>query len=424
VTAIGVAAKGKGIPNLVRRSRMIGARYGLTPRRMERRLEAVHRTVRAYGAAPTLPITAAAARRHPSLISRYAGLGIEFAVHGFYHVDHTGLSSADQVEQLGRARRLLESIGVRAVGFRAPYLRVNDATIKAVRDNGFLYDSSQAFAWPLDEGMETDAYRRALEFYSALPAARFPVLPWSDGDLVRIPCCLPDDEAMVDRLGLTPGAMADVWVSVLAATRHRGELLTLALHPERIETCAEGLVALLEAARGGEPPVWVARLEEIANWWRERARSTVSTQEVGHGRLRISVRGPKGLTVLARNVGLRGETGFGAYVRVPETRFEVLAQDRPFIGVHPSSSESLVRFLREQGYIVETGESPAAYQFFFRRDRFSQQDERALLDDLESAPFPLIRLGRWPDGAQSALSVTGDVDALTIWDYAYRLVGR
>jgi hypothetical protein len=36
----------------------------------------------------------------------------------------------------------------------------------------------------------------------------------------------------------------------------------------------------------------------------------------------------------------------------------------------------------------------------------------------------LVRLARWPNGARAALSVTGDVDALTIRDYTRRLNGR
>ena len=44
--------------------------------------------------------------------------------------------------------------------------------------------------------------------------------------------------------------------------------------------------------------------------------------------------------------------------------------------------------------------------------------------ELETGRFPLLRLGRWPGGAKSALAVTGDVDALTIWDYALRFFGH
>jgi hypothetical protein len=54
---------------------------------------------------------------------------------------------------------------------------------------------------------------------------------------------------------------------------------------------------------------------------------------------------------------------------------------------------------------------------------FKAEDERSLLRHIEDSRLPLVRLGRWPNGAKSALVVTGDVDALTIWDYGLRLFG-
>ena len=47
--------------------------------------------------------------------------------------------------------------------------------------------------------------------------------------------------------------------------------------------------------------------------------------------------------------------------------------------------------------------------------------EMKLLDYIEGRNVPLIRFGRWPDGARSAMSVTGDLDALSLGDYLTRL---
>jgi len=46
--------------------------------------------------------------------------------------------------------------------------------------------------------------------------------------------------------------------------------------------------------------------------------------------------------------------------------------------------------------------------------------EIAVLARIDAGPGPLVRLGRWPNGARSALAVTGDVDALTLGDFAIR----
>lgn len=426
MNAVAVAAKGKGASTLVRRARAIGAAYGFGPQGMDRNLATVCELVEQHGGAATLPVTAAAVERNPGLIARYAAAGIEFAVHGLYHVDHIALPAAEQLDQLGRARGILESDGVPAVGFRAPYLRWNDATLEAVRTGGFLYDTSQAISWPVDPELETDSYRRVLGFYGALAADDHPVVPWSVDGIVRIPYCLPDDEAVVERLRMmSPEMIGQLWLSIFRRTFERGELFTLGVHPERIGVCAPGIAAVLEAMKTVRSAVWVARLDEIARWWLARAASDVQVRTCARGRLEVSVQGPPGVTVLARGVALPAVgAGGDGYLRAAGTTFELPAGPRPFVGIHPSSPASLERFLREQGYIVEIAEIGSDYTFYLRRERFEREDQRGLLTELESGAFPLVRLGRWPDGAQSALSITGDVDALTLWDYAYRILGR
>jgi peptidoglycan/xylan/chitin deacetylase (PgdA/CDA1 family) len=426
VRSVAVAVKGKGAASMARRARAIGARYGVGPRRMERRLTSVVDLVSRYHCGATLPVTAATVQRNPAVIARYAELGIEFAIHGHYHVDHARLSQADQVSRLGSARRILEEHGMPAVGFRAPYLRWNEATMEALREQGFLYDSSQAMHWPVDPELETDVYRRGLAFCEAMPASDYPVLPRIEQGLVRIPCCLPDDEEIIDRLRLTsPEDIAQLWLQIQRETYRRGELFTLQLHPERIEPCVRPLAAVLDKACASQPGVWIARLDEIARWWTERTGSSVTVREEDAGMLAVDIQGPEGLAVLTRGIEVAGaEPWDDGYVRLPRPDVELPSEPRPFIGVHPSSAPSLTAFLREQGYIAEISESPARYGCYLARERFSGEDERPLLAEVEQGGFPLLRLGRWPDGARSALSVTGDVDALTIWDYALRMIGR
>jgi hypothetical protein len=106
------------------------------------------------------------------------------------------------------------------------------------------------------------------------------------------------------------------------------------------------------------------------------------------------------------------------------TELDLPEGPRPFIGIHPSCPPGLAHFLREQGYLVDITERPDRNTTFLERQRFTRADERPLLDEIERGGFPLLRMGRWPAGARSALAITGDVDALTIWDYGFRLLGR
>lgn len=421
---VAIAVSGKGLLNVARRARTIPNRYGLSTRRMERRLLALHRILERHGCRATLPVTAAAVARNPDVMYRFASISIELAVHGYHHVDHSGLTADAQVEQLGRARRLLEANGVSAVGFRAPYFRWNDGTLEALRANGFLYDSSQATNHPIDAELETDDYIRGLAFYRAIPAEARPVVPTLEEGLVRIPCCLPDDEALVDRLRIrSPEAIARLWLGIFRATDQRGELLTLQVHPERIEACAAGVDAVLQAARATRPGTWVACLEEIANWWRWRTATSVHVRDDGPGRIHVAIRGPEGVTVLARGLSVPADPWADGYRHVRGNQLELRVDRRPFVGIHPSSPAAMGRFLREQGYIVEVSTDPHRYWCFLRKERFSLAEGRSLLDEIEHGASPLLRLGRWPHGVRSAISLTGDIDALTLWDYAVRLVG-
>ena len=424
---VAVAAKGKGTWNTVRRAGTIGSRYGIGAHRMERRLATMLGLVERHGCSATLPIPAAVVARHAPVVARYATFGLEFAVHGYDHVDHTDLPGAEQHRQLALARQTMRDARVNAVGFRAPYLRVNDDTLVAVRANGFLYDASQAFHWNDELVPRQGAYERALDFYGSRPAEEHPVVPWRERGLIRIPYCVPDDEAVVDRLGLDCDQIAAVWLRVLRSTRTRGELFTVTVHPERIDACAVGVAAVLAAARTGSPRVWIARHDEIACWWRDRTEANVVVSPGRPGWIRLRARGPAGLTLLARNVAVAGRTEpwMGGTVMIPGTEVEVAARPRrPFVGVHARCPDSVSRFLREQGYIVEDARSDGDHAYFVQRDRFDLADRLPLLAQIEGGSFPLLRLGRWPSGAASALSVTGDVDALTIGDYATRLRGH
>jgi hypothetical protein len=51
---------------------------------------------------------------------------------------------------------------------------------------------------------------------------------------------------------------------------------------------------------------------------------------------------------------------------------------------------------------------------------FAESDKRGLIDFIEGSDAPLVRLWRWPNGARCAMSVTGDVDAMTMLDFLRR----
>ena len=145
-----------------------------------------------------------------------------------------------------------------------------------------------------------------------------------------------------------------------------------------------------------------------------------------HGRPFAIVRGPAGTTVLVRHVEVDvpldpWRNGFG---RPAVTHFHFRASKRPWIGVSPDSDPTLLDFLKQQGYWVESSPDSQAYSIYLHQPKFTPEDERPMLRQLAQSEAPLICLGRWPDGAQSAMCVTGDIDALTLWDYGLRFLGN
>jgi hypothetical protein len=47
-----------------------------------------------------------------------------------------------------------------------------------------------------------------------------------------------------------------------------------------------------------------------------------------------------------------------------------------------------------------------------------------MLVELNKSDISLLRLGRWPAAARSALAITGDIDAFTLWDYGRRILNN
>jgi len=422
-----VALKGKGLSNLARRSLTLARRYGLTAGKIADALRQFAVTLRPFECSATFPITAEVLGRNPRIIQELQAQGIEFAIHGYRHVDHSLLSLSEQLAWLSAARQVFARTSIEAHGFRCPYFRWNTGTAAALQQHGLLYDSSQTLAWDVLNRQETPAYLHALNFYGARSATQYPSLPSFKDNLVRIPCSLPDDEALVERLALdTSDQMSDLWLAILRRTCELGELFTVGLHPERIGPCQTALISVLTQARSLTPAVWIARLDEIAAWWRDRTGTAITVTNLAGEQLRLQVVGPTGTTVLARAVQADAVTKSWAdgYQRVDAMTFTVRCPVRPFIGLSPSSSPKLAGFLRQQGYIVETVQANYNYSYYLDQAEFTAEHERIVLAQIDGTDRPLLRLGRWPNGAHSALAITGDIDALTLWDYGLRLTGK
>ncbi len=428
---IAFAAKAKGPMAFLRRILTINKRYGLTTHKMARSLDLFAQVLKRFDCGATFPITAVALQRNPDVISKYLNGKIEFAVHGYTHIDYSEVAPEALRGHLQRAGSIFAAADVPVSGFRSPYLRRGKDLYKAFETAGFAYASNQPVWWDVLEEADFDdagqvGYQRALAFYEPWYACERLSLPQLSDGFVEIPVSLPDDEILLDRMnGEGSDLVEKVWRRILSQVHQREELFVLQLHPERIALAAEGLTAVLTEARSFVPVVWMARLDEVAEWWRARLAASIKLADV-EGGVQITVTGPAGLTILARGVASDITTvpWKEEYQRIPATSFTVRSALRPFVGLSPEVPREMADFLGEQGYIVEFSREHRRYSYYFHRAEDFLAHPRAILAQIEGAGGPLVKLGRWPNGAACALSITGDIDALTLWDYGLRVLGK
>jgi hypothetical protein len=295
-----------------------------------------------------------------------------------------------------------------------------------LREFGYLYDSSRAIAWPIDSKYESESYHRALEFYGAVPAETNHSLPFIEDDLVVIPYSLPDDEALHERLFIEePDQMVEIWLDILNSSYQREELFTIGLHPERFKECERPLEEVLKAARSKNPAIWVARLDEIAKWWLDRSQSEVKISSMGEV-ITISVAQPAELAMLVRSIdnGVPSKPYDNNYRIVDSNEIRLPKHPKPLIGLSRESSSYLYDYLTQQGYLVERSNSAQEYSYYLDVQEFDAADGFSIVSDIENSQNALVKLCRWPNGARSALAITGDIDAITYWDYLLRLIDR
>jgi peptidoglycan/xylan/chitin deacetylase (PgdA/CDA1 family) len=413
------------------RIRTVLSRFGISAGRFERLLRRYHAVTSNLGCVPTFPITAVILKRHPGLIRELSRDGVEFAIHGYIHTDHGVMSLEEQAEHFKKAVNTFKVCQVPFTGFRAPFLRTNGDTIKALNQSKFAYNSSQAVHWDvLDKADYSDAswleYQRLLDFYQSRQAQDYFVLPRSTDGLIEIPVSIPDDEAMVERLGIIEGEkISKIWDSILEAAYRDGELFTLQLHPERILLCEGSLTEVIQRARELNPGVWVTTLREIAEWWQEKDHFSFGINNLGQGRYQVKADCSARATILLKNgkADVPAPPWYGGYQSITARDFILESPARPVIGVNPDTAREAVSFLRNGGFIVETSEKPDGYGIYLDNlTRFDETSKKPLLQKIEQSGTPLLRFWRWPEHFRSAITVTGDIDSITLGDFVLRII--
>jgi hypothetical protein len=424
-------SKARGTRNLASRIRAILSCFGISSKRFKYLLNRYITVTRDLDCVPTFAITAVILKRHPKLIRALYQQGIEFAIHGYIHTDYGMLPLKEQVKHFKKAIDTFEECRLPYTGFRAPYLRTNNETPQALSNLGFTYDSSHSIHWGvIDKSKYSQGswreYERIQDFYQSWQAQDYLALPRVINGFVEIPVSIPDDEIIVERLNITDGKeISKIWGAILESTYKGGELFTVQLHPERILYCENALVDVTQQTRKLNPPVWVATLREIAEWWQERSKFTFRINSQDDGKYRVQSECTERATLLIKNckASVPVDEWYDGYQSITARDFVLESPTRPVIGISRDSSPAAVSFLCNEGFIVEKSDQPDNFGIYLNNlVQFDEAVERSLSQDIERSNAPLLRHWRWPEQARSALSITGDIDSITLKDFILRIM--
>jgi peptidoglycan/xylan/chitin deacetylase (PgdA/CDA1 family) len=402
-------------------------RYGISSSHAIRRIDNCLEGLVNQDCAPTFIVPGIVVRYSPQFFRHLQAAGAEIAVHGYQHVDLKAYPVTDACEELAKAVEVFNHNGIDVHGFRCPYLGCTDELVNAIPEDVFRYSSNKAIYWTglkyKEDGHNPIVINTLHNLYNAAGSMNVISVPYPRANMLEIPVCLPDDMELIDGLNLSVEDVANVWGQLLDSTYQRGELFTLIFHPELATLCALPFVDILSRSKLFKPKVWVARLCDIGDWWDEKAGFKMEIASTPTG-LRLDFTCSPRATILLKGIdGISGsEPWDGSYQRLLSRCVEVPAIPRPFIGVSDKASSKVISFLLNQGYILDTTEKGRDCSIYLDEGILASKDsEVKLIDYIEGCAGPLVRYGRWPNGAKSALSITGDLDALSLIDYLTRI---
>ena len=436
---VSFSIKTKGVHNFARRLWTVFTRFGISEARTRKALHAIVDSLRSYHSAPTFFIPAVVLRRHPALIAEIANQGAEVGIHGYVHNDYRTLSAGEQYKQTEQAISVFQSTHIPHLGFRNPYLGWTEEALQIFATLGFTYESNEAVRHDVIDldhlsPLLRSGYAKSLALFQAIPCSIYALRPHFERMLLRIPTSIPDDEMLFDRLRFNVEEVGRIWSEVMERVYDLGGLYTLNLHPERGVLCKRALDILLSYSSTRTLPVWKARLQDIAQWWKERSQFKLAISSVAPHRWRVETICTSRATLLARHLTVEDQPTnpwFGPDVRIESHACTVNSAKCPCIALSLETPQQVADFLKEQGYpaVYCSQADTNVYALYLdlpaglgtSRDEQLRQRSR-LVQQIEASEAPLLRFGCWPDGSRAALAISSDIDSVTIQDFFLRLL--
>jgi peptidoglycan/xylan/chitin deacetylase (PgdA/CDA1 family) len=405
-------------------------RYGFTRKKFKKYLHNFSKILAKYDVCATFPITANVLQKNHVIFTGNGNNNFELAIHGFKHSDYSQLSYEDQKDHLQKAKNIFDELDIDYTGFRFPYLRFSANSADTLKGKDIKWNSSNSIYWDISgydilQIFSFSTYQKVLSQYNFGNFENCLSLPSLKNGIVEIPVSLPDDDLLVDRLKLRDeNLISNIWIDMLDDTIKSGELLTLQLHPERIDKCGRSLDLLLKRAIETANSIWIANLTNISEWWIEKRRFRFEIKKISGDEYLIKPECSDKATILIKDPVDGNQTGerfFKNYYVLNKDEIHIKSTKKPILGIPGTISASVQDLLQNEGIPFEISDKPDEYEIYLDADKYnSGLFEREILKSIDKLPGQIIRFWRWPNQFKSALSITGDIDAITAVDFLRR----
>jgi len=417
----------RGFRFIYERATKLSERYSFTPVKAMARIRFCVDRLSAYRCYPTFFVPAIVVKRNSDFIHELQEKGCEIGVHGYQHIDMRSISPKEACFQLNKAKAVFRHEDISIDGFRCPYLSFSDEILRELQPGEFNYSSNRAIAWmdPNSESREPQLVFDTVEkFYHPASAQSTLSLPYQDENILEIPVSVPDDLQLRDGMNFTPDEISSAFSCTFNQTHQRGELFNLMFHPELASMLIEPFFAVLGEAFIQKQRVWVTQLRDISKWWHIKENYKIQIEKTD-SKYRLMIDCPRHATLLVRGIDNQPETSHwgGRYQRVNSEKPIFFTDLLPLVGISPRLPKWVHSSLKQLGYISINNHDQQNCSIQIKTEFLNHLDNPVkLIEAVEALDVPLIRFWPWPDGCQSALCLSGDLDALSLIDYATRLL--
>lgn len=214
----------------------------------------------------TFYFTGELAEMVPESIDLVKDHGHEIGCHGYSHEVKDAfdvLSYEDQVSALKKAKKAIEPLAGRIESFRAPALRINRDTLKALQDTGFSSDSSvcpQRFDGPFTFGS-----KKKLKW---LFAPRKPYF-FDKTDILEIPISALLCPYIGTTMRVSPSILKHLQKAIFLESKHTNKPVVFLFHPNE---CLDLKGDIVVARRSNNP---------IKHFFADRLRQKLKLRNLG-----------------------------------------------------------------------------------------------------------------------------------------------